>query len=756
QEMKQQQEKRQHPTKGFVDIVEYHKPGLGGREVTIHPTSRFIPQNSLSKRKKRDYKYEDHAVVLRRTWMEHHGVSLLVRIELEIHSKPLCSAFRRIAARRYASTDLTSHPIKLPGPFIELFFYRTEIRALAETTSDPDLRRAARALDEFVHRPDGVVESIIQDHERYSKEGHVLNDILWTIYPPNSLAVLDNGVFKECWLIRDVVTETNEMGMTFWVVVGLRLDYDGSSPGLARQSFRTPVIGIRPQKISNLSLIPIQNYADWQKLRGTLLTRSKQLTEALGVDFSSFRCQSYSGPSWDRKSAHPSGKHHDQENLMLSATQVDERFIMDFKAISSYRNITLEDLKSTSISTESSRFKKQISNPMPRGFARDWGIEPKDIKPSRKDDDSSSDSDSSLDSSDLEFLDTALKQEHAVDLAAFPAQARSSFEVETAGDEQPKREKANFGTINGVVEAAAKKFKVEKSDVELLFPALVPVFGLKSKSWRWALADKLQDVKWNMTAFRSLQLDQLTKNLIQGLVKGHKDKKVVFDDIIEGKGQGLIFLLHGKPGLGKTLTAGGELGTEVSAVEKKLQEIFERVKRWGAVTLLDEADVLLCKRSSAEMQRNAVVAVFLRMLEYFQGVLFLTTNRKQDFDDAFKSRIHVTISYPKLSSEAKSQIWESLISTNKSVETDASWTKAVYTALGKLNLNGRTIKNILRTAVAYANSEGKPLGARHVLAMLRTELQGNGDEGSDDEDNKLKDGVHDSLSELHTILDIPF
>lgn len=75
------------------------------------------------------------------------------------------------------------------------------------------------------------------------------------------------------------------------------------------------------------------------------------------------------------------------------------------------------------------------------------------------------------------------------------------------------------------------------------------------------------------------------------------------------------------------------------------------------------------------------------MLEYFQGVLFLTTNRKQDFDDAFKSRIHVTISYPKLSPDAKSRIWESLINTNKSVEVDESWTKDIYNALGQLNLN---------------------------------------------------------------------
>lgn len=106
------------------------------------------------------------------------------------------------------------------------------------------------------------------------------------------------------------------------------------------------------------------------------------------------------------------------------------------------------------------------------------------------------------------------------------------------------------------------------------------------------------------------------------------------------------------------------------------------------------------------------------MLEYFQGVLFLTTNRKQDFDDAFKSRIHVTISYHKLSSEAKSQIWESLIKANKSVATDASWTTNVYTALGKLNLNVSdrcTLDRLGQFFVVISNSQTQGLGRNEPL-----------------------------------------
>jgi len=74
------------------------------------------------------------------------------------------------------------------------------------------------------------------------------------------------------------------------------------------------------------------------------------------------------------------------------------------------------------------------------------------------------------------------------------------------------------------------------------------------------------------------------------------------------------------------------------------------------------------------------------MIEYFQGVLFLTTNRKDDFDEAFKSRIHVTITYPELSDEYQATIWKRFV-TNLKVSRDESWTDEVYNMLGKLALN---------------------------------------------------------------------
>ncbi|CAJ2508872.1 Uu.00g138980.m01.CDS01 [Anthostomella pinea] len=120
-------------------------------------------------------------------------------------------------------------------------------------------------------------------------------------------------------------------------------------------------------------------------------------------------------------------------------------------------------------------------------------------------------------------------------------------------------------------------------------------------------------------------------------------------DLVHGKGRGTIILLQGPPGVGKTSTAEcvashtgrplfpitcGDLGSSAKEVEESLRSSFDLAHKWGAVLLLDEADVFLMERNKAELERNGVVSVFLRVLEYYPGILLLTTNRRQgDIDD---------------------------------------------------------------------------------------------------------------------------
>jgi SpoVK/Ycf46/Vps4 family AAA+-type ATPase len=111
--------------------------------------------------------------------------------------------------------------------------------------------------------------------------------------------------------------------------------------------------------------------------------------------------------------------------------------------------------------------------------------------------------------------------------------------------------------------------------------------------------------------------------------------------------------------------------------------------------------------------------------EYYEGVLFLTTNRIKNIDEAFHSRIHVTVNYPALSIDSRRHIWTTFLGK------DHPMTGAELDKLAKVQLNGRQIKNILKTAQMLARSEGKggeekgkddvKVEVRHIETILAIE-----------------------------------
>ena len=113
-----------------------------------------------------------------------------------------------------------------------------------------------------------------------------------------------------------------------------------------------------------------------------------------------------------------------------------------------------------------------------------------------------------------------------------------------------------------------------------------------------------------------------------------------------------------------------------------------------------------------------MLSVFLRILEYYQGIMFLTTNRIVSFDDAFKSRIHLAVMYPALSLTSRKNLWEMFlhkVSQGSSIE----WLNAEsLERIANENLNGRQIKNIARTAAMLAAGEGSPLRFAHIETAL--------------------------------------
>ena len=143
----------------------------------------------------------------------------------------------------------------------------------------------------------------------------------------------------------------------------------------------------------------------------------------------------------------------------------------------------------------------------------------------------------------------------------------------------------------------------------------------------------------------------------------------------------------------------GDLGIEPATVEKTLTKWLKLAISWDAILLLDEADVYLESRISQDLQRNTLVSIFLRALEYYQGLLFLTTNRVGTFDDAFVSRIHVVIHYPDFTNKQRGQIWDIFFNKLEREKGNINFTQRTieYAKESKemesLGWNGREIRN---------------------------------------------------------------
>ncbi len=218
------------------------------------------------------------------------------------------------------------------------------------------------------------------------------------------------------------------------------------------------------------------------------------------------------------------------------------------------------------------------------------------------------------------------------------------------------------------------------------------------------------------------------------------------EDIMKEKGKGLVILLHGPPGVGKTLTAESvaqlagkplfsvspaDIGLNPTEVEQNLETLFELAGRWRAVLLFDEADVFLESRSShtSDLTRNALVSVLLRVLEYYNGILILTTNRIQQFDIAVQSRVNLGIKYKDLSMEQKRKIFTNFIDQIDEDNIDdkaelENWLKEDTDAVDWFEaLNGRQVRNVLFSAASLAMSDGGVLKLSHVKKMAKSSWQ---------------------------------
>lgn len=251
-------------------------------------------------------------------------------------------------------------------------------------------------------------------------------------------------------------------------------------------------------------------------------------------------------------------------------------------------------------------------------------------------------------------------------------------------------------------------------EVELPLHPLVYMYDLAGHVEVIAHIADLKPYEYQEGIDRCLVIPEETRKL---LVVLRQALRLQDHDVVSGKAGGCLILLKGDPGLGKTLTAQvfaeqnhrplyelqcSQLGISPPEVEENLRDALLRARRWNAVLLINEADVFVRARGS-DIVQNAIVGVFLRLLENLYGVCFLTTNMGTIIDDAINSRalVHLEYKYPDASERIDLFRIQSQIQKINAPET------AYESFAQKHQLSGRDIRQLVKLAKLLTLQRGK-------------------------------------------------
>lgn len=297
---------------------------------------------------------------------------------------------------------------------------------------------------------------------------------------------------------------------------------------------------------------------------------------------------------------------------------------------------------------------------------------------------------------------------------------------------QPARVVQDMGRVTFKYSTPCKMHKWQAAGAtggftQVPFSPWIVCFHLSDHEIGLAHVDCLEPYEYDTSIREKIVLPDHHRDLIEALTS---ELQLFADDVVAGKSGGVNILCVGPAGTGKTLTAeiysevtkrplyrvtAAQLGINADEVEENLRLVMSRSQRWGAVLLLDEADVYVRARKD-DVSHNAIVAAFLRSMEYFDGLTFMTSNRGGDIDDAIKSRCIATIRYDIPGANEAKRIWRIQSEAQKVPLNDALIDLLVKTMP---RLSGRDIKELLKLTSKYLNARGESVNGKAFINCAR-------------------------------------
>ena len=245
-------------------------------------------------------------------------------------------------------------------------------------------------------------------------------------------------------------------------------------------------------------------------------------------------------------------------------------------------------------------------------------------------------------------------------------------------------------------------------------------------------------VGWHDLVLPAPQLDQLRAVCSQARHASSVYGAWCFERTVS-LGKGLNVLFSGPPGTGKTMAAeviANDLKVDllkidlsqivskyIGETEKNLRQLFAQAASANAILLFDEADALLGKRSEVrnahDRYANTEVAYLLQKMEEYPGISILTTNLRQNIDEAFTRRMRFIIEFPFPEDEDRLRIWHTVWPREVPLASDVDLPRLAQL----FRLSGGSIRNIALSAAFLAAEQGEPVAMRHLMPATKREQQ---------------------------------
>ncbi|KAH7113214.1 P-loop containing nucleoside triphosphate hydrolase protein [Dendryphion nanum] len=622
---------------------------------------------------------QSYALLVRNT-KSHSSTGKAMQVHTIIVQSPLLKPMLEEVFEGYDGVTATLKRVTFTTPFAPFFYRWSRFKRAVESQTDEQTRAHAQLLYSVLSNE---LDETISTYQDLLSHGVITFKYLWTLFQPGDLILC--RMDGEEMLTKLYGSEYESGGMGLYTKY---IQWDGYSFGYASINMSMqPFEGTRP--ITDLDAYPLQFNSEAGSIESRLAARGRIFEHLQGYHYKSYK-------GYAELAAITFGNRPVPKRQRM----VDSRIIIDSEMYSRFNlheSIPLEPLGSISFAPKVPAEIKQMHHashlpPLPPPPPHPGMLYPPQ--------------------------------------QMMPTHMQGASQSGAKGKSKRRRKTANEHPYTYTLPNTEPKLLSED-----LYPICSPTvkgYCLKTKTWAKFKVDQVQEITWDNHAFDSLVLRPGCKELILSFTKSQNECETLLDDVIEGKGQGIVMLLTGEPGVGKTLTAesvaehmrvplysmsAAQLGVDSQTVEQALGDILEMVTKWKAILLLDETEVFIEQRTIDGLERNKLVSIFLRMLEYYRGVLFLTTNRVEVLDKALDSRIHLKISYPELDRDARLKVWHNLIGLLPpgSVGLDAT----DLAVLAERSANGREIKNTIKAAQLLANGQGTTLNLSHIDTVLR-------------------------------------